>query len=253
MQNRPAYAWNELAFSVLVKVSNWVSASCQPHSITSGHSNSLISKCTFQNSFHNFLKLKVPNQSIQEYKTFIHNYMNFCCFSLCKHVGGGRGGGAFFVCCCCGYCWSLCFPLFHHSYGYFYLNLRWLDPWPLVINRSLNKTLLCEKLSAISRSLNKTLVCQWLLAINRSLNKTLMNATIHEEKKKAYGKLRHHFWQPGVRCIWGFPASTSQCGQKGYCKHLIKSVECLAHNQFDDMFALLLYVLIVVNHVHFGE
>ena len=95
MQNRPAYAWNELAFSVLVKVSNWVSASCQPHSITSGHSNSLISKCTFQNSFHNFLKLKVPNQSIQKYKTFIHNYMNFCCFSLCKHVGGGVGGGLF--------------------------------------------------------------------------------------------------------------------------------------------------------------
>ena len=49
MQNRPAYALNELAFSVLAKVSNWVSASCQPHSITSGRSNSLISKCTFQN------------------------------------------------------------------------------------------------------------------------------------------------------------------------------------------------------------
>ena len=97
MQNRPAYAWNELAFSVLVKVSNWVSASCQPQSITSGRSNSLISKCTFQNSFHNFPKLKVPNQSIQKYKTFIHSYMNFCCFSLCKHVCGGGEEGGFFL------------------------------------------------------------------------------------------------------------------------------------------------------------
>ena len=53
--------------------------------------------------------------------------------------------------------------------------------------------------------------------------------------------------------VFQHPPVMLQCGQKGYCKHLIKSVKCLAHNQFDNVFALLLYVLIIVNHVHFGE
>ena len=43
-------------------ISNWIFMSCQPHRVTSGHSNSVVSNCTFQNSSHIHGNL-LPSQS----------------------------------------------------------------------------------------------------------------------------------------------------------------------------------------------
>ena len=59
-------------------VSNWIWMFCQPHRVTSGQSNSNISKCTFQNSSHkNTLSAVNPqDQSLHKQKNeaYIHKY-----------------------------------------------------------------------------------------------------------------------------------------------------------------------------------
>ena len=58
-------------------VSNWIWMSCQPHRVTSGQSNSIISKCTVQNSSHKYTLSEVnpQDQSLHKQKTK-HTYTN---------------------------------------------------------------------------------------------------------------------------------------------------------------------------------
>ena len=68
--------------SVLLQlVSNSIFISCQPHRVTSGQSNSVVSNCTFQNSSHIHVNL-LPHQSTLKTNHFANIKQNRHVFVL---------------------------------------------------------------------------------------------------------------------------------------------------------------------------